>query len=628
MGKNNRQRRQEKQRKKKAQKRQHSPGPGARLLRQDVAMLCGVVEDSLDAGEAPPPEVMKRFHSWAEDPQLGRLQQLLAGFLEYLFAGAQPTGNPATLAGYRQAMENAGYDWLYGLLHPWCLLSHPALQQGDMRPLADFAASQPLSPASLAFDIVLHLRGGDTDTDLKRLLTTYLRDTEAASLARPLHKFLCLKQPRPQLKTVTELEGLLAQVEWHPDSPWRDGIKAMIGLYIEDKPGMQMTPEQWSRLPALAQLQGKRNDGGDPRVPLTGPGASRLLNLEKFTDKTALNYRQRLQYELLRCRFLGEYADGSGRGAFEKQLDALFTLCCSGVPAGEASMARQCVDNLTEWLCRETQARRLPLPSARILRLPCRHNPQDYRLALLNFLGRGGATDPGSPYRHVHAGLFCFALQQVKDPDKLLAHFYWPLTGEHKKTLAIYTCRELLLAADDERAQKLWHRLHNTLFDPGREPLADVLEGRPCEAEWLFYAALITAGRGANGGQWIREDQVAVLLRAAGRTFGPDPAGWTLELLGKLWEQLGTTHGEAMLEALDPLCGLLEKFDSPAEFESCVSLLLRALEGRGDRASEQYQRFYRLCRAAYPALRRLIPAAARKSRKRSPSRNLELFGEQ
>jgi len=638
MGKNNRSHRQQKQRKKQ-QKQKQKTSPSKHISSyslDDVEALCNIASTSLKFGELPPPDVMKDFHGWREDPQVGKLQQLLAGLLDYLFLHEPPIGTTEALSTYQASIKKAGFTDLYSLLELYCLLTHPALEQNDVTPLIDYTVKQPHSALSSPLHIALFVLGvKNSDRTLSGLLEDCLGNSEARELIKPLSKFLQLKRPLPKQKTVIKLEQTLARIKWQQHSSWPDAIKHIIQLFIQDKPGLQLDPEQWAQLPALGALLGfiDNSKTKTASIALKDAGTELLQRIDKHTEKATLNYQARLQYELIKCRIYSNYitADPAQATALGRQLEPLFTLCCTGVPTKELAAAKDCLDNLVQWLCRGIQMHSLPLVSAQTLRIPCKQNPQDYRLALLNFLapkGRvsGVKNEPAQSFHHVDTGLFFYALNNITNVEKLLAQFYWPLTGENKKMLASYVCRELLLSNDETNAQQVWRKLQNRLFDTTREPLANVINGEHCETEWLFFTALMTLSRKQVDSTWIKIEHIDVLLRFSGQWLKQSDSELLIDLVCKLFNQLCLTHkAKTLLAAMESLCTLIEEIDFDESIEESLFFLLRHLSARSDKLDPKYQTFYQLCRP-YPKLHPLIPKPDKKTKKAAKSPNLNLFG--
>ncbi len=632
MGKNNRSRRQKKQGKK--QRKSSSSKRLSSYPLDDVGGLCNIVNISLSFGELPPPDVMKDFQSWRESPEVRDLQQLLAGFLDYLFLHEPPGGTADVLNTYQALIKEAGFSSLYSLLELYCLLADPALEQNDATPLIDYTAKRPRSELSLPLHIVLHVLGlKSSSRTLASLLGRGLGgNAETRELIKPLNKFLQLKRPLPKQKTVITLEQTLARIKWQQHSLWRDAIKHIILLFIQDKPGLQLEPEHWAQLPALGVLLGfiDNNKIKTPSITLKGADIGLLQRIDKQTEKATLNYQERLQYELVKCRIYSRYkkADPETLGC---QLEHLFTLCCTGVPSRELAVAKSCLDSFVQWLCRGIQTHCLPLVSAQALRMPCKQNPQDYRLALLNFLAPNRRASQvkneftTQAFQHVDAGFFFYALNNSGNSEKLLAQLYWPLTGENKKMLASYVCRELLLSSDEANAEQVWCKLQNSFFDTTREPLVNVINGEHCEAEWLFFTALAALGCKQIDRTWIKIEHVEVLLRLSDQWLKKSDSELLADLVCKLFKQLCQGHAETLLAAMEPLCNLIEEIDFDASVEESLLFLLRHLNAPRDKLESKYKTFYRLCQP-YPKLRKLIPKANKKTKKAAKSSNLDLFG--
>ncbi|MBB3061696.1 hypothetical protein [Microbulbifer rhizosphaerae] len=589
---------------------------------------------------------MQDFRSWREHPRLGGLQALFEGLLEFLFLDALPFGNGQALSAYKTPLIKAEYGWLYEVMELYCLLNHPQLQAGDPAPLIAWTDHSSGPPFQASLELVRHLLGvPGHDGELTKYLAAYLHQPRSNPLVSALSRFFKLKRPKPTQKTVLALEQALAGEDWFHQTPWQDAIKHLVLLFIQRNPGMQLTPEQWARLPALGQLLGKVEREGRPggAIDLDGAGTALLQQIHKATQKASLDFASRLQYELLRCRLLSRYLDDDPDGTreFENQLNSLFRLCCTGVPPNQKSTARACLETLVEWLCQGIQQRRLPLIHGRLLRLPCSQYPGNYRLALLNFLAgtafAGSGThkrEAATDFYQVDPGLFYFALTRIAKPDKFLAHFYWPLGGEDKKRLAAYVLREILCNADAD-TDTLWHKLQNSLFDSSREPLANVIAGQAVEAEWLFYAALVTLEQKRAASAWIKPEHIDLLLRQSSHWLRQSDNRWLRKRVCQLFNRLCQVQGaEQMLARLESICGLLQQIRFDPDIEQNLKMLLQHLIDRREQ-SPFAREFHTLCRV-YPRLRKLAPKPVpekrpmpdkkrQKETDRSP--NLELFGE-
>jgi hypothetical protein len=458
-------------------------------------------------------------------------------------------------------------------------------------------------------------------------------------LIKPLQAFLKLKKPRPNLKTAVVFDQALAQTQWHPYSPWREALKHLLRLFIQHRSELALASDQWGVLPALESLLGLSDPPSQSTIiAFDSFDTAMLRRLDKYTDRSTLNYRDRLQYELVRCRLYAEYLDNSPEHVvlFGPLLNPLFGLCCTGVPPGEQAVAQSCLDNLTQWLSLGIQRWDLPLISSQVLSLPCKHNPQDYRLALLNFIAPDHKAtvknkDQEQPYCHVDPGLFYFALNHLRNINKLLAQFYWPLTGELKKKVAGFIFREILQRSDDTNIEKLWLKLQNSLFDTTQEPFAGVINGKPCETEWLFYTMLITLDHKKEKSQWIKAEHVDVLLRLAQQWLDRSYTSWLAERMIMLILQLcRNQEADVMLRALDSLCDLIVKLGEDLKIEKSFTILLKCLGKRDDKYDPKYSVFYDLCRH-YARLNSLIPErvfeTSSKSAPTNKSMNLDLFGE-
>ena len=620
----------------------------AEVLR-NMDMLCDVVIVSLEMDELPPPHVLNSFDSWDDHAQLGQLQHILSAFLNYHFLQAKPRGKSLQLEVYAPALRKLGLGWFHELLSLYLLLAQNDFNTAGSKPLQTFMAERQDNSIVLPpLQLIMYVMGetndcaSKTNKSINSLLHDYLSEQSLSSLIAPLSKFLQLKRPQPSQKSVTRLDQALARIDLSFKSHWRDSLAQIILLSLKSRCGSDLNQQQWEQLPEIASLCGFIAPPQVPRViTLSGQGKTQLTQLESGTDRSKLSYPEMLQYEMLRCRLLSETIDNDldSLTMLNKQLDSVFTLCSSGVPEAQRQLANNALDATIEWFCHMVKAERLPMPSAQSLRLPLRHNHRDYRLLLLHFLASNGQSNNGSKhqdeqsYTHIDASLFYFALQESEEQgqslDVLLEQFYWPLTGETQKNLLIYIFREIFSTYDDYEIQETWEQFQPTLFDLQREPLASVIQGKPCEAEWLLYVALISNKHPQAGVDWIKEEHIAPLLRSADTLLGHTDNEWLDERIEELLllicrEQMFPS----LLAAIEPLVQVLQQLLDLSCLLPNLQLLLRHINQQKDSSAEQYQALYKYCRA-YAKLLPLLPRENPKGKPRAkaPSPNLDLFGD-
>ncbi|MFT5084197.1 MAG: hypothetical protein ACI9Y1_002250 [Lentisphaeria bacterium] len=175
----------------------------------------------------------------------------MIGFINYLFHRDSAKGDLATLLPHRRAMKQADLAWLYPLLHVYCLISEPDLAEGDeyVDTLATVIRDDAI-PCDLnlpgnnagellcaSFCLLLWVLGRHvmSDGNLRSWLHDWLGDSPLASLLPTLQKFLALKSPKPEQKTVKALEAALTNIEPCEQDEWFDGLRRLPSVFLQQR---------------------------------------------------------------------------------------------------------------------------------------------------------------------------------------------------------------------------------------------------------------------------------------------------------------------------------------------------------------------------------------------------------
>lgn len=629
MGKNNRARRQEKLRKKRTQKNKGQ----ANLLRpmelEELSDLCGSLAVLLEAGSMPPPHDLQALQSWRSHSKLGPLHSIGLSFFRYLYFDQPPNIAPAQLQPFRAAMYKAGFDWLYDILEYYSWLQAPALSQEPVAAIQTrLAEQQPRKENALLF-LILHCLGeAPANLSLNKIISLWLNDSGLRQqLVSDLTKFLQIKRPKVTLKAASNLEAVLAKIDWSAH-PVKQRELAMLLQFWGKQHGLLEKVEDWQSLPNIHGLFSSATEP-DTTSKLSFNNDQTLnsyYKIEQRIDEKQLTFAERLQYHLLKCRMLSLWLDESisSQRIFLQQLGQVFMLCCTGVPPENKSLARKCLGTTVEWLAQITQTGRLQELPASLLHHPQRLMPEDYRLALLVFINNNKRPRKPEELRQIDAALFAHAVDECDDTETLLDCFYWPLSHGNRKTLASFLCKHLLVSMCSLNASFLWSELQSSMFDSQREPIKSVMIGKPCEIEWQFYCALATVHLPPDSSRWIKPETVAPLLRMASAHLRLSSSEFAVDLYQQLFVRLCDIGMEKpMLSEMGTLMDLLSKFDQKRCLAAFEKLLLQ-LQQQDDRLDPKYQEFYLLCQRQ-KKLVKLLPVIRKESSKHP--KNLDIFGD-
>ncbi len=667
MGRNNRARRQQKQRnKQKKQKTAASAKRQALIQVDELFELCHPVVVSLANGEPPPPSIMADWAASPIPPAAKPLRTLLISFIDYLFHGYVANGEVDSLTPQQRTLKRADLAWLYPLLFAYCLISDKALAEGDVEALTHSLHQESLwcdvggdchpqnDVLCAPFYLTLWLMGCPVPSQggLRVWLRHWLGDSPWRPLIPPLEKFLRLKSPKPQQKTVKALERALSDMDGNRHDEWQDGIGRLLGLFLQQRLSVaQRNTEAWRHCPQIAALSGLVETPATThwqplRFEETNTATLNRLNRQVATD--TMPYVERLPLEALKCRLLSRYVEknGGGRQDFERQLGHLLNLMSRGVPPDDMAFAERCLESTCEWLAEEVGQGHFPPPAAERLRRLYRCRPSDYRVALLLYLatqGREPALNSGKDnsekdnsgkdthFQYIHFPLFFQALRDAIDAQDFLERFYWPLTGEPKKALFTQCCRKLFLGMDEYDAKQLWGRWRQPLFDVNREPFAAIVKGQACEAEALFYITLAAVDT-SYGTTWLQADHLSSLVRSAADLLEKHASDFNQSNVVNLLNSLtASQYADNLFHLWEPVLTITRHIEDAEELQVFLRLALRKLNDQADRLSNQYHDLTSLCRQI-PTLRQYLPrkpkaTSRKKAQKTSPSATLDLFGD-
>ena len=469
MGRNNQARRQQKKRQKqKEQKKSSGTSPKSSIPRDEFIGLCDLVTISLLRGEPPPPSILEDWSSAPVTAAARPLRSLLIGFVHFLFHQEGAKGDFSQLTPHRQMMKQTDLAWLYSLLYAYCLISNQTLVEDGGDTLSTILEDKQV-PCDVDYVgdatealcaplyLLLWVLGQHVGTSIQRRqwLQIWLEGTPFQHLIPTLQKFLGLKHPKPEQKTVQALESALKNVELHEQNEWLAGITGLMSVFFRQRVSVaQRQSIIWQQqCPQLSQLGGLADTPSAPnwsQLDFSEADYSTLNRLNRLVDASSMPYTEKVSLEALKCRILGDYVhdervkdDGLSKEPFEHQLEQLIHLLSVGVPTEFDDFAQQCLDLTCEWLAQEVGARRLPLPTRARMRRIVRLRPEDYRVALMSFLASSYQKAPANHsndhhFQQVHFPLFFRALDEFVEKSNakkntLLNYFFWPLTGEAKK---------------------------------------------------------------------------------------------------------------------------------------------------------------------------------------------------
>lgn len=653
MGRNNRDRRKQKKAKKnKIASTATAKARSRHIPQHELEKICRPAIVSLNRNEPPPPSVME---SWASHPVCTAakpLRSLLVGFIDFLFHGDIAKGDLASLKLYQQPLKKTELASLYPILHAYCLISSSALSDGDVDPLIAAVTSNGLpfdertKKASMVFlyapfYLLLWVMGRlpESSRNVIVWLNNWLKGPIANALYLPLKKFLALKNPKPEQKTVQQLETVLENLALDEDEEWFEGLHLLLTLFLQQRLSQkQRQSKSWQQCPQLSRLAGlvdRPVSSNWSQLKMSEASTATLNRLDRLTDTTSMPYREKLSLEALRCRLLSQYANAGeiGEEDFFRQFESMIHLMSVRVPEEHREFTERCLEVACEWVAQEVGYGRVPpVPAARLRGL-LRLRPNDYRVVLMNVLAHKGRTvDLKSiekmDFQHVHFPLFFRALSQDLENDAILDRFYWPLTGEAKKSLFVQCCQKLFLSMEPFKAGKIWRRWRQPLFDVTQAPFKGIVSGQACEADMLFYTAIVAVDTG-YGIHWLQPDHLAPLIRTGEQLLNQHDSDFSQERVVGLLTAL-SAHPDVshLFQSWEQVMNLIHKIDHVAEMEEFLRMALDILHQQTDTTKIQQEALYAICRSI-PALRRHLKgvknthsarksATAKKTHKKNP----------
>ena len=663
MGRNNQARRQQKKRQKqKKQKQKQSSGTrlSSFIPRDEFLGLCDLVTVSLLNGEPPPPKVLESFCTASFTAAAIPLRTLLVGFIDFLFNEEGAKGDFSQLTPHRQMMAQTDLAWLYSLLYAYCLISdqHFVEDGGDTLSMMlenqqfpcdlDYAGDATEALCAPLY-LLLYVLGHPSSSS-SIWLHAWLKNTSFHRLIPELRKFLGLKRPKPEQKTVQALESALESVELNQQNESLAGISGLLTVFFSQR--VTATPKQlitWQQqCPQLSRLGGLVDT---PRAPswsqldFTETNYSTLNRLNRLVDVSSMPYTEKVSLEALKCRILGAYVcdesvkdDGLSKEAFEHQLEQLIHLLSTGVPTEFAGFAQQCADLSCEWLATEVGARRLPPPARARMRRLIRLRPDDYRVALISFLAADNQKASANPSdnQQVHFPLFFRALDEYSEKSNakktaLLNGFFWPLTGEAKKALFIQCCKKVFLGMCELEAEKFWAFWLWSLFDSSQDPFNRIISGQGCEAELLFYIAIAAVGTKKDLA-WLKADQLAPLVYYAEQLLSKHASDFNQTSVVSLLSSLAShQHASELFQDWAVVTQLLQYIKCQDELEHFLLIAITTLNSQSSIDASIKNSMAQFC-WPFPKLRQYLPDPSspkknRPSKKEESSPNLDLFGE-
>lgn len=523
MGKNNRTRRQQKQRKK------TSKGPRQQSLSHaldyDVQTLCGLIEGTLYNQVFPPPIEIRQAVSAFTSTGIKPLYQLTIGFFYYLFTGAPPCGDAATLGRYEKSFRAVQAESVYRVLQTYCWLTelpHQDSATAEMSKRIKSVPAQQRGVTELYIETALLLLGHSdlSASKLKPILHSMLGSPGVGQLVGPLTKFLTLKNPKPALKSAEKLDIALARTDWRHQLEWRLPVARLLQLFcLSHRASTEVM--DWSSRPHLRHYLDLRQDESIETCSPQGLNAITvtLHRLEEAAN-SPLSYAERLQKALLACRLNAEMVGSLEQHHTElhSQTLQLVELCCTGVPPAQQPLAKKVLNRYIDWLVEHLHSQAItPLPWSS-LRRATRLLPDDFRLGLMAYLDGVSPTGNRPFVNHINPELFFYAFKRQTKPQRFLQAFYLPLSNDQQNTLAFFVGKGLLTQAspgDKADLPSQWQAFSQLMLNVDRPPLQNVLKGQACEQEWLFICTLAVLE--SVGIHWLNKDNIAPLLRVAER---------------------------------------------------------------------------------------------------------------
>ena len=632
MGRNNRARRQQKQRRKQAVKKKTARTSQKPIISPDALIaLCDPVIISLENGEPPPPSIMGHWTTYPIPAVARPFRSLLIGFINFLYHDDTAKGNLDRLLPHRHGMKQADLAWLYSLLYSYCLISEKALVEGDIDALVKamgdgaipcdvkMSGNDSIKVLCAPFYLLFWIMGRPVDHRASpgACLRDWLDGSPLYGLLPQLQKFLALKRPRPEQKTVKDLEAALVNIELRGHNEWLDGLHRLLSVFLQQRLGLaQRQSEGWQFCPQVSRLGGLVDTPMAPSWSLltfSEANTVTLNRLNRLVDTASIPYPERLSLEALKLRILSRYVsiDAVGDEDFERQFEHVIHLTTTRVPTQYSDFAERCMEITCEWLAQEVGYGRLPpLATARMRRLS-RQRPEDYRVALLTFLASGGresvTKNTGKVnFQHIHFPLFFRALDDGFVGNTVLDRFFWPLTGEAKKALFTQCCQKVFLGMDEYDAEDFWERWREPLFNVTQAPFNAIVKGHACEADMLFYTAL-AAVDSHYGTAWLQADHLMSLIRSAEKLLSTHASDFNQNHVIALLTALTThQHAVSLFQSWRQVISLIRRIEYPHEIEAFLRLALETSNNQAHCSVADKNELYAICRTL-PALRQNLP---------------------
>ncbi len=654
MGRNNRARRQQKQRKKQRQNTVQKPSNSA-LRIAEVKQIGEPLITALRCGEPPPPSMMQLWSTLPISNANEGLRQLLIGFVDYLFHKGNATGLLECLTSFKTTIQKTDLHPVYPLLYSYCLISEKSLADGNSDKLVEQLNSASLGHQMGAKDqdktdmlcapfylffwatevaTANHVRG-----NVKLWLQDCLYQSPLHRLITPLEKFLKLKAPKPQQKTVITLESVLSQINWDHDQQWREGLGYLLHLFLQQRLTLrQRSKERWTDFPHLSALAGLvETQVAQPwsHIAFESTDTATLNMLDRLVDNESMHYEDRVRLEALKCRILVRYAfpNTITLKDFERQLTVLVNLLSTGIPPAQTDFASHCLDATCEWLADRVSHEQLPDLKVEPLQRIYRQRPHDYRVAVLIYWVTHGRTcvnqnDTVSTYQHIHFDLFFFVFNMTTQPKKFLKNFYWSLAAEVKKDLFIRSCRRVFLQANIDDTYERWRYCQRWLVDAQQDPFDSVLKGHPCEHEFLFYVVIMFVDK-PTALNFLQADEITALVRSSADSLTKNASSFNQDHVTRLLNLLSSMPGAvSMFNAWDPVLVIVDRIQDVDELEAFMLIATQALNKEHDRHAVKYRAMHSAIDEV-PKARALWRAqskkATRKRKRPAQSLNLDLF---
>ncbi len=412
-------------------------------------------------------------------------------------------------------------------------------------------------------------------------------------LERSLQRFIKLKTPKPDLKASLSFNKDL--VDHMPSGLGQKlALAALLRKVIGKKSKVPMA--DWAKLPGFGQLLDSGKTASISTDHLwsidkdgnAGQSWNQLARHLKNVDSQMLGFEEYIRFLTLKLRLALYYNSASEceQKGFEDTIYQLLLSLTKGVPPQAKDYAKTSLGHLCDWMLDQVVIDRSLKFGKRATAILYQARPQDFRAAMLHWQeSRGDGTmtwSTPSSWQNLDFSAFyqAFAVRPAK-PKAFKEYFIDTLSSEGKKEFTLKSCqRAFAPGVPKEVRDHNWQLICEDLMSPDSEPMAGVLQGRPCEPEFLYYVAHAMVDRHRSM-DWLDRDQYQTLLRLAGKNAKYMATEYLLKLLAILIPKFPRESLEH-LTTIDRLCLYHETSDQVSSsfkaerdfIEACAQLLI------------------------------------------------------